>query len=226
MRKNSRLSYANTMYYCPGCNQNDRLFEETEEEIKGFMFWTTSKELLVNRIFCERCRFDIQREELITTTKKVTIENGVVRTEEKTTVQEGTSLLTNTKVTTSYAAYIPDVSNKSLYFDMLYLLIDYSETYQDGLNVEQDPFYQEALLHTRLNDDELSGNLEEMIIDKFKDCIRQFNKSELNSILRNSLHCLKGQLVIAPKIETMYFSLFSLMNLGELNHRSFFTSLR
>ena len=66
MRKNGKLSYANSMYYCPGCKANDLLFEETEEELKGFLFWTVKKELLVHRIYCERCRFDIPKEELLT----------------------------------------------------------------------------------------------------------------------------------------------------------------
>lgn len=226
MRKNGKLSYANSMYYCPGCKANDLLFEETEEELKGFLFWTVKKELLVHRIYCERCRFDIPKEELLTIKQKVTEEKGVVRTEEKVTIQEGTKLITNTKVTTSYAGYIPDVANKSLYFDMLYLLIDYVDTYEMGLQLENDPFYLQAAAATRLKDEDFAGNLEEFIRAKYMECMNVFTRSDLNSILRNSLLCVKGRMMLSSKVTDLYYSLFALMDIGELRYQSFFTSLR
>lgn len=226
MRKNGKLSYANTMYYCPGCNANDMLFEETEEEIKEFLFWTIKKELLVHRIFCERCRFDIPRDELLTIKQKVTEAKGVVRTEEKISVTDGTKLITNTKVTTSYAGYIPDVTDKILYFDMLYLLIDFIDTYEEGLDLGNDTFYQQAAVVTSINDDDLQGNVEELIREKYKLCIDTFTRSDLNSILRNSLLCVKGRMLLSPRIINLYNSLFGLMGIGELRYQSFFISLR
>jgi hypothetical protein len=225
MRKNTIIHYANTIYYCPNCDKNDLLYQELEEEKNKFFIWTISQKIIVNRIYCERCKFDIDRENLKIVKTSFLSNDTMKKTIEKETFFHNDNGTTTTTVITDYSEYIPKVKNKTLYFDMVFMLIDYIETHQD-INVENNKFYQLAVEHTTLNAEEFYEEFEDKIKAKFSDCIKEFTQSELNRLLSNSLNVLKGQLIINEKVQKIYFDIFSLMKIGNLNHESFFRNLR
>jgi hypothetical protein len=201
------------------------LYEEVEEEKNKFFIWTISQKIIVNRIYCERCKFDINRENLKIVKTSVLLNDAIKKTIEKETFFHNDKVTTTTRVITDYSEYIPKVKNKTLYFDMVFMLIDYIVTHQD-INAENNKFYQLAVENTSLNADEFYEEFEDKIKAKFSDCIQELNQSELNRLLSNSLNVLKGQFIINEKVQKIYFDIFSLMKIGNLNHQSFFQSLR
>ncbi len=118
------------------------------------------------------------------------------------------------------------MENKTLYFDMLFMLIIFIERNRANIYIEDNFQFKLSLENTSLNEDDFSTHdFEEEICLKFKDCIVEFNPGDLNIFLKNCLSVLKGQLFIDTKIEELYFNIFRLMNIGELNHQSFFAKL-
>lgn len=226
MRIKIKRNYADTIFYCKNCEKNDLLFEETVKEINKILFFTLSEEIITNRIYCERCKCDIDRSNLQINKTASSIKNdGVKKTTAKETYFTDKQVLTITKTTIDYSEYIPNIKNKTLYFDMLYMLIDYIETYQRNVNADDNKFYQLSLEHKSITDDEFCEDFEDNIILKFKECISEYTQSELNSLLTNSLNVLKGEMLIERKIQELYFNIFRLMEIGNLQHHTFFESL-
>lgn len=226
MRQNNSTHYVNSIYHCPRCEQNDLLFEEKAFTVVKFFFWTISKKLIGSRFVCKRCKCVIAKENLKTIQQFHFENDSIKKTIEKETFFSNNQLITRTKISTDYSEYIPKVKNKTLYFDMLLMLIDYIDTYQNDINIEEDKFYRLALENASLDPESFGKNLEEEIFKKFNTCIIEFTNTTLFSLLRQSLHVLKGQFTVEPKIEELYFHLFKLMKMGELEYHSYFLSLR
>lgn len=224
MKIKNKRSYVGSTFYCPKCEQNDLLFEETEKEIYRILFFTINENLIVNRIYCERCKCKIDKADLKIVKSNTYEINGIKKTINKETFFLGDKTITNTRILIE--EQIPNVKNKTLYFDMLFMLIDYIETYQPNINADNNRFYQLSIEYKIIDDSEFSENFEEKIIQKFKECIEEFTQAEINNLLRNSVDVLKGEMIIEIKIQELYFNLFSLMQIGNLTHQSFFQSLR
>ena len=227
MTTTKTTNYSGSIYYCPYCNKNDKLFHELVVD-KTMMLYAIplNRSTIVDRFFCENCKCDII-EENINIIKKTVYKIGSQQTTiEKESWTEKNTLFTTTKTTINYNPAFINEKHLLLYYDMLFMLIDYIETHQTNINVENNKFYKLALEHTSLNSNDFSNQFEEQIIAKFKVCIVKFTTSELNKILQNSLNVLEGEVNINNKIYKMYYALFNLIKIGNLNHGKYFQSLR
>lgn len=225
MRLSITKRYSGSIYYCPKCEQNNFLFEEIEKDVIKILFWTVREKITFERIYCGKCKCNFKMEDLKIIKNETYVSEGIKKKIFKETKINDYSIDTAQKTFIDYSEYIPKVENKTLYFDMLYMLIDYIETNQPSLSVDNNKFYQLAIEYKSIDDQEFNENFEEKIILKFKTCISEFDQYILNLLLRNSLNVLKDEILIDKKIEELYFTLFKSMNIGDLERQSFFKNL-
>lgn len=226
-RTHKRLSYSNSNYLCPGCNDNSFLYEETQEEEFKLSFLTISKKVVLHRLYCDKCNTELKKKDLLPYQKTIVKSDSIIKTTERETIFSKDKLTTTTKIKRDYSEYIPKLENKSLYYEMILMLMIFIERNQNGVNIEGDFHFKFLADQSDQNIYDIYGeDLEERIYLKFKECIIEFNQSDLNLILKNSLGILKGHLFIAPEIEELYFNIFRLMEIGELSHQSIFDQLR
>ena len=222
----SKQHYADSEFFCPRCEQNDLLYELREWKRSTILFWTVSQSLLYEKFHCERCNCDLKKSDLKIVKEDHYFRNGIKNTVRKESRKSKDGHITKVSFKEDYSEYIPKDKDKTLYFDMLFMLIDYIETYQPNIEVENNKTYQLALQYKSVNDEEYSVRFEDNIKLKFKACIEELSNVELHYLLKNSLNVLKDEIVVDHKIEKLYFDLFNLMQINELRHVSHFYGLK
>jgi len=227
MTETTKIGFTDSELNCPSCGKNDMLFKIIEKEVSEIFMVRVNTKVLSEKIFCEWCNISLQLNELVNKESKFTVEHDSEKiTLSKKTVVSGDKVVVTTTIIRDDSEYVPKyISNETLYFDMLFMLLDFIETHQSNINLESSKVYQLASSRTTLDLEEFSDDFENKILAKFETCYKELRETDLQYLFKNSLSVLKGQMTIDDDVYDLYCKMFSIQGIGELKHQSYFLSM-
>jgi hypothetical protein len=229
------IKLGNTNYSCPYCKGTDLTKYKVIERVK-ILFWEVSNEVVEEYVECADCRkrmpFALVNKTPVVVKKD---ENGTVTrtTTEIINLKSGEIVLTRTVTDTQ--KYIPNMADSELYVLTLVLILEYIGIKDPTIDIQNKEMYQFLLNKHSQHKTVVANIIEEaeedenyfkaLILMYFRKCQKEYSKSIVQQILRNSADVLKGKLIVHHEIESLYFDLLTEMDIPELTRPSYLLNL-
>ena len=230
-----KILFIHANYECPKCNKNNKLYKVSEFDVVTLFKIQINKRLTEFYFLCDFCNVKYKNENYLLKQNQEKVENktdvtsfnyekGIQKTTFSETKFTNKTIETRTRTILNYSNYTPNITNRIVYYQTIYLLQKFIFSKQNDINLNENQFHLKSI--SEIGTDKIENleidNIEQKIIENINLCKIELKEIEIYYLLRASISPLVGKNLISSEIETFYFRLFDITGIQEFSQKQYF----